>query len=109
MTFDAYDRSLDMQRALAPLVKLLATHDADLTKQLRRAATSVTLDISEANRRAGKDRSHLFRVALGSAAEVTACIDTAVAHEYLDLELAVEVLSLADRIRAMTFRLSRRA
>src|SRR5258706_14105367 len=54
MAFDAYDRSLDLIRAV-PLAKL-ATCDPDLTRQLRRALQSVTQNIAEANRRAGKDR-----------------------------------------------------
>jgi four helix bundle protein len=108
MTFDAYDRSLQLLRALAILLKRLAAHDADLTKQLRRAGASVSLNIAEANQRVGKDRAHLFRVALGSAAEVTACLDVAVALSYVahaDVALALE---LADRVRALTYRLARR-
>ena len=108
MTFEAYDRSLQLLRSLAPLLKALATHDPDLTKQLRRAAQSVQLNIAEANGRVGKDRRHLFRIALASAAEVTACLDSAIALESLSPVQVAESLELADRVRAMTYRLATR-
>lgn len=108
MTFEAYDRSLQLLRSLVPAIAALATHDPDLTKQLRRAAASVPLNIAEANRRAGKDRLHLFRVALGSAAEVAACLEVAVALGYIGSEQVAEPLGLVNRVRAMTYRLSRR-
>ncbi|HVK87496.1 MAG TPA: four helix bundle protein [Kofleriaceae bacterium] len=108
MTFDTYDRSLQLLRALAVLLKRLASHDADLTKQLRRAGASVALNIAEANQRVGKDRTHLFRVALGSAAEVTACLEVAVALDYLAHADVAAALELADRVRALTYRLARR-
>jgi len=41
MAFDAYDRSLDLIRLLAPLAAKLATYDAELTKQLRAAASRI--------------------------------------------------------------------
>ena len=108
VTFDAYDRSLQLLRSLVPVFEKLGRHDPNLTRQLRRAAASVGLNVAEANRRAGKDRRHLFRVALGSAAEVTACLDIALALDALPLALVAEPLELADRIRAMTFRLATR-
>ncbi len=108
MTFDAYDRSLQLLRALAILLKRLAAHDADLTKQLRRAGASVSLNIAEANQRVGKDRTHLFRVALGSAAEVTACLEVAVALDYVAQADAAHALDIADRVRAITYRLIHR-
>jgi four helix bundle protein len=107
MAFDAYDRSLDLLRALAALLKKLATRDPDLTKQLSRASHSVTLNIAEANRRTGKDRKHLFKVALGSAAEVGGCLDVALALEYVTEDDVAPAAELADRVRAMTYRLAR--
>lgn len=108
MAFDAYDRSLQLLRCIAPLLETLATRDTDLVKQLRRAGASVTLNISEANRRVGKDRPHLFRVALGSAAEVAACLEVALAFAYLTPRDVEPALELVDRVRAMTYRLANR-
>jgi len=107
MSFDAYDRSVDLLRTLAPLINCVAAHDSSLADQLKRAAASVPLNVAEANRRNGRDRANRYRIALGSAAEVAACLDVAVALGYLADARVAESLALIDRVRAMTFRLSR--
>ena len=107
MPFDAYDRSVDLLRTLAPLLQSLGATDGSLADQLRRAAQSVTLNIAEANRRTLRDRRNRFRIALGSAAEVAACLDVALALGYLDDAAVAGALELVDRVRAMTYRLSR--
>ena len=56
-----------MIRSLRQAVTRLQTRDGDLAKQLRRAASSVPLNLGEGRRRAGKDRLHLWRIAGGSA------------------------------------------
>jgi four helix bundle protein len=106
MAFDAYDRSLSLIRSLVPILDRLAGIDPPLADQLRRAAQSITLNIAEGNRRAGKDRRNRFRCSLGSAAEVTSCLDVAVALGYLDEPAVAGSLALVDRVRAMTYRLA---
>ena len=108
MSFDAYDRSVDLLRTLAPLLPPLTATDAKLADQLRRAAQSVTLNIAEANQRTLRDRRNRFRIALGSAAEVAACLDVALALGYLDECAVADLLALVDRVCAMTYKLSRR-
>ena len=105
--FDAYTRSLDLLRALVPILAKLAARDTDLTEQMRRAAQSTTQNISEGNRRLGRDRANRFRCACGSADEVRACLDIALALAYLDREVVALALELADRVVAMTFKLAR--
>jgi four helix bundle protein len=107
MSFDAYDRSVDLLRTLAPLITSVAAADPSLADQLRRAAQSVPLNVAEARRRTGRDRANRYRIALGSAAEVAACLDVAMALGYLDDARVADALALIDRVRAMTFRLSR--
>lgn len=107
MAFDAYDRSLDLLHTLTPLLPSLAASDASLADQLRRAAASTVLNIAEANQRTLRDRRNRFRIALGSAAEVAACLEVAVAFGYVERAAIAPTLVLADRVRAMTFRLSR--
>jgi four helix bundle protein len=106
MSFDAYDRSVDLLRTLAPVLTSLASIDGPLADQLRRAAQSVPLNIAEANRRTLRDRRNRFRIALGSAAEVAACLDVALALGYLEAERVAAALALIDRVRAMTYRLA---
>src|SRR5690606_38482651 len=72
MSLDAYDRSIDLLRTLSPLFASIAARDASLADQLQRAAQSVPLNIAEGARRTGRDRANRFRIAMGSAAEVTA-------------------------------------
>jgi four helix bundle protein len=105
MTFDAYDRALDLLRTLPLLLVRLSRRDAGLADQLRRAAQSCVLNIAEANRRTGRDRRNRFRIALGSAAEVTACLDVAIVLGSLEARECAASLELADRVRAMLFRL----
>ena len=107
MAFDAYDVSISLIRSLAPLLTRLSAVDPKLADQARRAVTSVALNIQEANRRAGRDRRNRFRISLGSAAEVGAAIDVAVAFGYFaDADVATP-RELLDRVRAMTYRLAR--
>ena len=107
MAFDAYDRSISLLCALVPLLERLKATDPKLEDQARRAATSVALNLQEANRRTGRDRRNRFRISLGSAAEVGAALDVAVAFGYLDEVAVAAARELIDRVRAMTYRLAR--
>ena len=80
--------------------------DPDLARQLRRAASSVPLNLREGRRRSGKDRAHHFRIAAGSADEVVACLQVAQAWGYAAPELVGPALATCDRILAMTWRLT---
>jgi len=56
-----------------------------LTDQLRRAVSSIVLNIAEGNgRRLPKERSRFFAIARASAAETSSIIDIADALEYID-------------------------
>jgi four helix bundle protein len=107
MSFVALDLSLELVRTLAPLCTRLAQHDPKLVDQLRRAATSVALNLAEGAGRAGRDRKHLARVAYASAAEVAAALQVAVAWGYLGSADVVGALAQVDRVRAVTFGLAR--
>ena len=66
MAFDVYDASISLLSTLAPLLARLRVADLELEDQARRAATSVSLNIAEANQRVGKDRRNRFRISLGA-------------------------------------------
>lgn len=106
MSFDAYDVSLQLIDTLRPAALALRGHDADLTDQLRRAASSVSLNLAEGRRRVGRDRAHHWRIAAGSADETRACLQVARAWGYLDDEVLAPSLVLVDRLLAMTWRLT---
>ena len=105
MRFDALDVAVEINRAVAAPVAKIAQHDADLARQIRRAAPSIPLNIAEAHRRVGKDRLHLFRIAAGSTAEVRAALQVALAWGHVAAGAIVEVLELLDREQAMLWRL----
>jgi len=104
--FHVYARSIELIRALRPLIGRLEKRDKDLARQLRRAASSIPLNIAEGNRRTGRDKSYHFRVAAGSAAESSAALE--VAQAWGHLEDTSTALDLLDQIRAMLWTLSKR-
>ena len=75
--FHAYSNALDLIRALVPVVEQLKTYDRNLADQVTRAATSITLNVSEGAKRAGKDRRRFYVMAQGSAGEIRGALDTA--------------------------------
>jgi len=106
MHFDIYNCSLALLRTLAPLAKRLDGADPELAEQMRRSARNVHLNIAEANRRVGRDRANRFRWVLAEAAEVTAALDVAIVLEHLAASQVADALELADRVRAMAYRLA---
>ena len=106
MSLRAFDVSLELIRSLEQPLACLDRRDADLAKQLRRAAASVSLNLSEGSRRQGKDRVHLWRIAAGSADEVAASLRVAEAFGYLQATASTQSLALCDRVLAMLWRLT---
>lgn len=92
---------------LAKLVKVPATY-RDLADQARRAATSIPLNIAEASGRTGKDRSHHFRIAYGSAQEATVAVQLLRSVGVVSRPDEAVLLSQLDRVKAMTWRLAGR-
>ncbi len=78
----------------------------DLVKQLRRAASSVALNLSEGRKRRGGDRLHLWRIASGSAEETRICLHLAEAWGYVQAGEVSESLKLLDQILAICWRLT---
>ena len=104
--FDSYRVALELIRALVPVASQLRVHDRALVDQLRRAASSVALNIAEGGRRQGRDRTHLWRVAAGSTSEVVAVLDVAAAWGCVPTSTAEQARALADRVLAMLWRMT---
>ena len=101
-----YAVAIDMVRQLRPVIERIGVKDANLADQMRRAATSVPLNLSEgAYSRGGHVRAR-FHNALGSAAEVRACLDVAEAMGYLD-RVDPKLRDTLDRVVATVHRLAR--
>ena len=104
--FDLLEVGLETIDALRGPLNELRKRDADLFRQIRRAASSITLNIAEGNRRQGRDRLHLWRVAAGSADEVRVGLRTALAWGDLRVEETERPLELLDRVCAMLWKLT---
>ncbi len=106
MAFQVFEVAVELVAALRAPVAAIAARDADLARQLRRAASSVPLNIGEGNQRRGGDRLHHFRIAAGSAAETAAALRVAQAWGHTDAGALEPALELCDRVRAMLWRLT---
>jgi len=102
---EAHELALQAITLVRPIIEKVARHDADLARQMRKAATSAPSNLAEGNRRKGGDRYHLFSVALGSADELKTQLRITRAWGYVpdaQLDPAIEIV---DRVCAMTHRL----
>lgn len=106
MAFEAYEIGLALIGALREPVAALQTRDPKLADQTRRAAQSIVLNLAEGRERTGRDRLHHYRISLGSAGELRAALDVALAWGYADAAAIAAALALLDRERAMLWRLA---
>jgi four helix bundle protein len=100
---DVENITIELIQHLARIAPEIERRDRDLGSQLRRAATSISLNIAEGSRREGKDRIWHFRIAGGSAAETRMALRVAVAWGYVGTQPVAD--QLLDRIIAMCWRL----
>ena len=94
---DAQFLALDLIRALRPLCEQIARSSSDLADQLRRAATSVMLNLGEGVRRTGRDKTRAYRIAAAEAQEVKVALEVALAWGWLDEASVASLRALADR------------
>lgn len=100
--------ALKLVEAIQPLVARIKRQDRSLADQLVRAASSVVLNISEADYSdPGNKRARLFTAA-GSANEVRAAVRLAVAWRYCRAEEVAAAQQLLERVIGTLWKLTHR-
>ena len=102
--FVVLDLSVEMISMLRPVVAKVGQRDKGLADQIRRAGSSVALNLGESRRRRGGDRGHLIRVASGSANEVQVALHVAAAWGYIDID--AQLLDRLDHIISICWKLT---
>ena len=69
--------TLEVIKVLKPIVRSISAHDRNLADQLKRAATSIALNVSESSYTKGGNRKAQLHVAAGSANESRAALRVA--------------------------------
>jgi four helix bundle protein len=78
-----YPVAIEMVRDVNALCAMVAKHDADLARQLRRSSMSVVLNIGEGSGSSGGTRRARYESARGSARETLCGLEAAVAVGYV--------------------------
>ena len=100
--------ALDVAKAVAVGVAgLVGRMSPELAGQARRAAISVPLNVAEAMGRTGRDRRYRLRIAYGSAKEVEAAVELAVAFGEVPGAEVAGLLRQVDRLGGLLHGLER--
>lgn len=102
--FIAYEVSIQLVTSLREVVPVVERFDRDLAAQMRRAASSVVLNLAEGSRSAKGNKQRHFAIAHGSAGEVKAALELAKAWGWIDDARAPR--EILDRLLALIRRLT---
>ena len=105
---DVYQRAIEFLALTADLSAEIPRGNAALLDQLRRAATSIPLNIAEAAGRTGAaDAARAYAIARGSAMECAAALDALLVLKIVEAKTHQRGCELLARIVAMLTRLCR--
>jgi four helix bundle protein len=105
---DVYRCSIEFLAVAVGVAKRIPRGNAELQDQLKRASSSIPLNIAEASGKTGAgDRSRFYAIARGSALECAAILDVLVLLESADRDEAERGKELLTRIVAMLTKLCR--
>ena len=79
-----YSVILEVMRELRPVMCEIERKDPDLARQMKRAASSVALNLSEGMYSRGKNRGARYHNAMGSMRETLSCIEVGEALGYIE-------------------------
>ena len=100
----ALDHILTTLPALRRVLDVIRRHDRNLEEQVRRAATSVALNLGEADGQEAGHRRNRLRTALGELREVRTGLKVAVAFGYVTEHAVADLDQRLDEATAMTWR-----
>jgi four helix bundle protein len=105
-----YDTALEMVRSVSAVARRVerSDPDPDLARQMRRACTSVPLNLAEGMHSQGRNRSARLYNSMGSAKETLACLDVSAAAGYVEEHEVAGERDRIDRIVATLYRLIHR-
>ena len=106
--FETLDVAILAIESLRPVVARIQRQDRDLGEQVRRALSSVALNLAEGDHSHGGNRFARWSTAAGSNAEARAALRVAIAWGYVLAEDVDTGEQLLDRVAAMLHRLGGR-
>ena len=101
-------QTFDVIRLVRPIVETIARRDRDLSSQVRRALSSVGLNLAEGFGTAAGNARLRFETARGSLYEAHAGIGVATAWGFVSAQTAALALAALDALAARVYGLSRR-
>ena len=101
------DLSIELVEALRPLVPRIKARDKSLADQIQRAASSVALNIGEAEYSDPGNRRARFHTAAGSTGETRAAVRLAVAWGIVSRADGAAAMTLLDQILRVLWKLTR--
>ena len=99
--------SIQLIETLQPMMSRIKSRDKDLENQIRRAATSIALNLGEGEYSDPGNRRARFSTAAGSAGEVQKGLRSAVAWRFIAPGDAEAAQRLVSRILGMLWKLTR--
>jgi four helix bundle protein len=107
MTLFVASLSIELIETLRPLVPRIKQKDKSLADQITRAASSIALNIGEAELSDPGNRRARFFSAAGSAGETLTAVKVAIAWRYFGDDEGDAAVTLLRRIIAILWRLTR--
>ena len=107
MAFDALELSIDLITDLADVEAAVRLRRKKLAEEIARCADSIALNLGEGRHRIGRDRGHHYRIAAGSAGELTTALRIALGRKLISVAQFGAAEATLDQLRAILWRLTR--